>query len=137
MFKTIISIVIAILLFQFFHIVPAFGQSRKNDTDVAKIKTELTKRGIGEKAKVKIELNDGREVKGYIDELKADDFVIADSKSNGRTTISYNDVKKVRKPGISYLAILGFAGAIGTGLLIVATANSSVKCPLCSLGRDQ
>lgn len=131
MLKTLISIVIAILLFHFFHIAPTFGQSQKNDADIAKIKTDLGKRGIGKKAKVKIELNDGREVKGYIAEMNADDFVIADSKSSGRTTINYNDVKKVKKQGLSTLAILGFAAAIGTGLVIIAAANSSVKCSIC------
>lgn len=131
MLRTIISIVIAILLFHFFHIAPIFGQSLKNDKDITKIKTNLAKRGTGEKAKVKIELNDGREVKGYIAEINADDFVIAGSKSNSRTTIAYSEVKKVKKQGLSPLAILGIAAAAGTGLMIIAATNSSVTCPIC------
>lgn len=131
MLKTIISILIAILLFQFFHITPTFGQSPENDAEIAKIKNELSKRGVGEKAKVKIELNNGREIKGYIAEMNADDFVIADSKTNSRTTINYNEVKKVKKQGFSSLKILGFAAAIGAGLVIIAAANSSVKCSIC------
>lgn len=131
MLKTIISILIAVLLFHFFGIAPTFGQNPNSNADIAKIKSELSKRGIGEKAKVKIELNDGREIKGYVAEMNADNFVIADSKTNSRTTINYNEVKKVKKQGFSSLKILGFAAAIGAGLVIVAAANSSVKCSIC------
>ena len=128
MLKTIISIFIAILLFHFFHIVPTFGQSQKNDA----VKNNLIKIGIGEKAKVKVEMLDGREIKGYVAELNTDDFVVADSKTNNRTTIFYNEVAKLKKQGWSLGAKLAMASmAIGTGLIIVAAANRSVKCSIC------
>jgi hypothetical protein len=131
MLKTIISIVIAILLFQFFGFAPIIGQTLNHNSDIAKIKADLTKRGIGEKAKVKIELLDGREVKGYLAELNEDDFVMVEAKTNRRTTIVYSEVRKVKKQGFSPLAILGIAAAVGTGLVIVAAANRTVKCSIC------
>ena len=117
----------------FFGIVPNFAQSVRDDAETAKVKTSLTKIGTCEKAKVKIELRDQRDFKGYIAELNANDFSIADSKTNDRTTIDYNDVAKVKKQGgFSMLAKLAMASmAIGTGLVIVAAANQSVKCPIC------
>ena len=96
MLNTIISILIAVILLHFCYLAAVFGQSTKYNTDTTKIKADLTKRGIGDKSKVKIELHDGSEIKGYIAQLNPeDDFVIADSKTNYRTTIVYGDVAKV------------------------------------------
>src|SRR4051812_17810960 len=105
MLKTNISILIAILIFQFLFIAPSFGQNSNVETESAKIKADLAKRGTGEKSKVKIKLRDGREIKGYVAELNKDDFVIANSKN--RTTIAYTDVAQVKKTGFSLGAKIG------------------------------
>ena len=133
MLKTIISILIAVLLFNFFGIIPNFAQSGKDAAETAKVKTSLTKIGTGEKAKIKIKLRDQREFKGYIATLNADDFIIADSKTYDRTIIAYSDVAKVKKQGgFSMFAKVAMASmAIGAGLAIVAAANQSVKCSIC------
>lgn len=125
--QTIISILIAILLFQ----CVGFGQNLRDSSETDKVKTDLAKRGTGEKAKVKIELRDGREIKGYLAELNSEDFVIADSKSGDRTTIAYRDVTKVRKHGLSLAAKLGIAGAAVGAVVIVLAANSKIKCSIC------
>jgi hypothetical protein len=126
MLKTIIPILIAILLFQSFSI----GQSLQDNVETTKIKADLTGRGTGERVKLKIELRDKSEVRGYLAELKADDFVIADSKSGDRTTIAYRDVAKVRKQGLSIGVKLGIAGAMLGAVVIVLAANSKIKCSL-------
>lgn len=120
MLKTTGSFLIAILVFQFLFIAPAFAQNLTDAAETAKIKTALTKRGTGEKAKIKIKLRDGREIKGWIAELNADDFVIADSKTKNQTKIFYNDVVKVKKSGLSLGAKLGIAAlVVGAAAVIV------------------
>ena len=126
MSKTNISILIAILIFQFIFIAPASGQSSNAGTESAKIKETLAKRGIGEKSKVKIKLRDGREIKGYIAELNADDFVIAESKTNVRTTIAYADAAKVKKSGLPLGAKIGIA-ALVVGAVAVVVIAAGVK----------
>ena len=120
MLKTTGSFLIAISVFQFLFIAPAFAQNLTDAAETAKIKTALTKRGTGEKAKIKIKLRDGREIKGWIAELNADDFVIADSKTKNQTKIFYNDVVKVKKSGLSLGAKLGIAAlVVGAAAVIV------------------
>ena len=125
--QTIISILIVILLFQSF----GFGQSLQDNTETNQIKADLARRGTGEKVKLKIELRDKSEVRGYLAELKAEDFVIADAKSGERTTIAYSDVAKVRKQGLSLGVKLGIAGAMLGALVIVLAANRGIKCQIC------
>lgn len=132
MLRTITSTLLAVLIFNFCCIIQTQGQNISHEADTAKIKADLTKRGIGEKSKVKIEMRDGQVTKGYIVELNADDFVIANSKSGERTTLAYSDVKKIKKQGLSLgacLAILGLAA--GASLVIAIAANRKVKCSIC------
>ena len=122
MLKTTISTLIAILIVQFLFIAPASGQSSNVETESAKIKAALTRRGTGEKSKVKIKLRDGREVKGYIAELNADDFVIAESKTNVRTTIAYADAAKVKESGLPLGAKIGIAALVVGAVAVVVIA---------------
>ncbi len=127
MLKTIISISIAILLFQFLFIAPAFGQKTNDNAEAAKIKTYLAERGNNPKSKFTVKLRDGREVKGYIAERNADDFVIAEAKNNNRMTIFYADVAKIKKSGLSLGAKVGIAaliiGAVAVTVIAVGVKN--------------
>src|SRR5687768_6760993 len=105
--KHFFLILITFLFFQSIQMAPTFAQSADSERDTARIKTELAKRGTGAKSKVKIRMRDGRTVKGYVAELNADDFAVADSKTNVRTTIPYANVAQVKKQGFSLGAKIG------------------------------
>lgn len=127
MLKTKISILIATLIFQFLFIAPVFGQKMNFNAETAKIKAYLAKHGNNSKSKFIIELRDGREIKGYITEQNADNFVIADAKSNNRMTISYEDAAKIKKSGLSLGAKVGIAtliiGAVVVTVIAVGVRN--------------
>lgn len=127
MLKTNISVLIAILTFQMLFIAPVFGQNLSGEAQTAEIKAAIKKRGTGEKSKIKIKMRDGREVKGWIAELNADDFVVTDSKSGNRTTILYSDAAKVKKSGLSFGAKIGIAalivGAVAVTVIAVGVKN--------------
>jgi hypothetical protein len=124
MLKTTISILIAILFFQLHLVAPIAAQNLSREAETAKIKAALTKRGAGEKSKIKIKLRDGRELKGYIAALNTDDFAIADSKTNDRTTILYADVASVKNNKLSLGAKLGIAAlVVGAVAAIVIAAG--------------
>lgn len=114
MLKTSVLTTIAVLTIQFLFVAPTSAQSSNNDARTAKIRSDLTKRGTSEKSKVTIKLRDGREVKGFIAELNADDFVVANSKTSQRQRIKYADALKAKKSGLSLGAKIG----IGVGVLI-------------------
>lgn len=118
MLKTVVLISIAVLIIQFFFIAPTSAQKLTDDAQTVKIRKDLMKRETGEKSKIIIKLRDGREIKGYIAEMNADDFVIANSKNNQRETIAYSDAVKIKKSGLS----LGAKMAIGVGVVIAVAA---------------
>ena len=108
-------------------IAPVFGQNLTGEAQTAEIKAALKKRGTGEKSKIKVKMRDGREVKGWIAELNADDFVIADLKSGIRTTILYSDAAKLKKSGLSFGTKIGIAalivGAVAVTVIAVGVKN--------------
>ena len=92
------------------------------------MKAEVLKRGTGEKAKVKVKLRNGSEVRGYISKADQDTFDIHGK--NGETvTVAYADVIRVQKPGMSTGAKIGIAA--GAAALVIAAAAASA---LASLG---
>ena len=66
----------------------------------AKVKAEVTKRGVGQ-SRVRVSLRDGTEVKGYISEVDDSSFSLTDQKSGKGTTLSYEDVSKLKRQGLS------------------------------------
>lgn len=127
MLKTTISISIAILLFQFLFIAPVFGQKMNGSAETAKIKSYLAERGNNPKSKFTIKLRDGRKIKGYIAERNTDDFVVAEAGTNNRMIISYEDVAKIKKSGLSLGAKVGIAaliiGAVAVTVIAVGVKN--------------
>lgn len=84
-----------------------------------KVKTFVTKRGTGPKAKVTVKLKDNTKLKGYISQAGNDSFTLADSKTGQLRTLNYQDVAEVKKPGgLSWPAKIG----IGIGAAVGALA---------------
>jgi hypothetical protein len=72
----------------------------------AKIKAEVAKRGVGEKARVRVKFRDGHELKGYITRIEEDSFGLQKDSDKldplpakeRLLSISYADVVKIRGP---------------------------------------
>jgi len=90
----------------------------------AKFKSEVQKRGTGEQARVKVTLRDQTEVKGYISQIGAESFQVTDNKSGRATTIAYQEVRKLRKPGLSTGAKIAIAAGVGVGIAVGASLAS-------------
>jgi len=90
------------------------GQS--SDTLPARIKTEISRRGTGEK--IVIKLKTGDKIEGRITQILDDSFDVTDTKTKRLTTVLYTDVSEARKPGWSR----GKKIAVGVGIAVVVTA---------------
>ena len=90
----------------------------------AKFRSEVQKRGMGEQARVKVTLRDQTEVKGYISQIGAESFQVTDNKSGRATTIGYQEVRKLRKPGLSTGAKIAIVAGVGLGVAIAASLAS-------------
>jgi hypothetical protein len=124
-FKKVVAIILTgMLLTMTVGLHQANAQSGQNDPQVAKVRTDVFKLGVGEKARVEVKLRDNSKLKGYIGEAKADSFTVVDSENGYRQTIAYADVDKVKKAGSGFSTrswiILGAAavGAVATWAII-------------------
>ena len=93
-----------------------------------KVKFEVQKRGTGEHSRVKITLRDRTEVKGYISQIGPESFKLTDNKTGKVYSIAYQDVEKIRKPGLSTgpkIAIAAGVGAIAVGVILASIVASN------------
>lgn len=98
------------------------AQSNPDNSDernkIEKIKTDVSRRGTGEKSKVVVVMKDATKRKGFISQTGEDSFDLTDSKTKQTSAIAYRDVAQVKKPGLS----TGAKVLIGVGIGVVVTA---------------
>lgn len=84
-------------------------------------KTDIRRAGLGEKARVRVELKDGSKRKGYVAEQREREFVLRDHKTGAPSIIAYDEVAKVERGyGHSPLhnLLLGTGIGLGAALLV-------------------
>ena len=96
----------------------------QNDPRVVRVRMDVMKMGVGEKARVEVKLRDERKLKGYIEEAREDSFTVVDSTNGSNQRIAYANVDKVKKAGSGFSTrswiILGAAvvGAVATWIIV-------------------
>jgi hypothetical protein len=100
--------------------VSAQSQSDNQQTSsIDRVKIEVAKLGVGDKARATITTRDGAKTKGYVYRAGDDDFVIRDRKTDAPTTIRYADVVKIQRDrGHSMARNILIGVGIGTGALL-------------------
>ena len=93
----------------------------------AKAKSEVQKRGIGERSRVKVTLRNKTEVKGYISQIDTNSFDVTDKKSGQSTTIPYEDAMKIRTNGMSIVAKVAIGAAVVAGTVIGMAAIAYMR----------
>jgi hypothetical protein len=66
-----------------------------------RVKASIAKLGTGPDAHVELKLLDGTKLKGYVAEIAADHFVVADATTGVTTAVPYPQVKKVKGNNLS------------------------------------
>ena len=90
------------------------------DEHATKVRIEVQKRGVGERAWVKVTLRDKTVVKGYVSQIGSDSFEVSDKKSGRVTTIGYQEVDRVQKQGLSTGAKVAIGASVVAGAMIGA-----------------
>ena len=94
------------------------GQGKQPLT-IEQIKIQVTRLGVGDKARATITRKDGTKTKGYVYTAGDEEFVIRDRKTDAPTTIRYADVAKVQADkGHSKAKHLGLGIGIGVGAFL-------------------
>ena len=108
--------------------VSARQQTDKQASTVEQIRIQVTKLGVGEKARATITTKDGTRIKGYVDRAGDEDFVMRDRKANAATTIRYVDVKKIdRSYGHSLARNILIGVAIGTAAVVIGVVAAIAR----------
>ena len=106
------------LLFTNLQLINAQTSTSNNVANADTIKANVTKRGIGEKARVNVKMLNGTKMKGFISQADEDSFTLTDSKTKQTSTLAYSDVAQVKKQGLS----TGAKILIGVGVGVAITA---------------
>ncbi len=95
------------------------------DTDARaaeKIKIQIAK--FGTKGRLtEVKRKDKTKIKGYITEIKENEFVLVSKKNGASTTVSYTEVKDIRRTFTTFQQV-----AIGFGLAFAAIGIIGVVC---------
>lgn len=133
MTKKIVSLVTAFVLL---HAVgaaslPARARAAQGEERAAKVKANVVRRGVGKKAGVRVELQNGEKLKGYISQAGEDSFTVTDK--NGQTrTLAYSDVNEVKgRGGLSLGAKIGIGVGIAVGVLGILYLAACHDDPIC------
>ena len=97
------------------------AQSQNSDAEsLRKLKVKVAKIYSQRRGKIIVKYNDGTKLKGYLTEVKDDNFGITETKTGNVTNIQYAQVKSVNRDAIPPAAkfLIGF-GVVSGGLLIL------------------
>ena len=102
----------------------AINAQTQNNSEVEnlrKTKTQVAKLFGGKRGKVTVKYKNSTKLKGYITEVKDDNFSVSDSKTGNISVVQYDQVKSVNKnagfPTAAKVAII--SGAVVVGLIVV------------------
>ena len=94
---------------------PTGTKESKEARFASKVKAAIAKLGSGPAARVEVKLRDKTKLKGYVDVVNDDSFVVVDDKTGVATTVLYPQVQKVKGNNLS----TGAKIAIGIGIAIL------------------
>jgi len=132
MFKKTLAIVLTglLLLATNFGSQPVRADTIEDAQLAGKARVSILKIGTGQKARVEVKLRDNTRLKGYVSEVGADTFTVTDAKTGASSTVAYNNVAQVKKPGKGLSAktwiIVGVAAA--AAVIVGVTVIKPVLC---------
>lgn len=124
MIKELVSLVVSnsLVLFLCAGTLVASSREEKEAKLASVVKSRITKLGTGSAARIEVKLRDKTKIKGYVQEIAEDYFVVVDDRTGVTTTIAYPQVKQVKgnnpSTGAKYAIFVLIMG------VIFAIANS-------------
>ncbi|HXD32639.1 MAG TPA: hypothetical protein VN643_16070 [Pyrinomonadaceae bacterium] len=106
------------------------AQGSTDSEAVQKVRTKVTKLGLGPKARVEAKLHDQTKVRGYISAVNANSFTITEQNTGTTRDLNYADVAEVKKPGggLSTRTWIILGGAATAATVVGFTVLKPVLC---------
>ncbi len=103
MIKGLVSLVVSnsLVLFLCAGTLVASSREEKEAKLAAVVKSRIIKLGTGSAARIEVKLRDKTKIKGYVQEIAEDHFVVVDDRTGVTTTIAYPQVKQVKSHNLS------------------------------------
>ena len=121
--KTLSLLTITLLLnFAFAPSMLALAKDKEAEL-TEKVKTEVSKLGVGQDAKIKLKLKDGTKIKGYVVEANENQFVVMNSKTGQAVPVAYPQVGQAKGNNLSTGTIL-IIGAVGLLVVLLILASN-------------
>lgn len=121
MFRRFLSVSMAILLMQV-AITPLVAANTKAEKEARfseKVKTNIAKLGTGTDARVEVKLRDNRKLKGYIQEVNDQQFIVVAEKTGVANVVAYPQVKSVKGNNLSNNAKIAIGLGVAAAILII------------------
>ncbi len=118
------QITVTVLMFLIINLTMIFSvnaqsQNNRDDENLRNIKTKVARIFSEKRGKVTIKYKDGAKVKGYITEVRDDNFSISEPKSGKIAAVDYAQVSSVSNKSFPLAAKIGIGVAAGIGVLIL------------------
>jgi hypothetical protein len=146
--KRYFTFFLSVLILHVFSYAPLASETPKEKARkallIAQVRAGIAELGTGKSSRVRIVLDDKTKYDGYIFEIAADHFVIADAKTGVTAPIAYSEVKGIKGHNLSKGTKIGIgvaiAAAVGITVAVLAgrnknesqctqTAQVGVPCP--------
>jgi hypothetical protein len=104
-------------------------QAERNAQTLEEVKVKVARLGVGEKARVTVKFKDGTKLKGYISQVKDEEFIVRDRKTDAPTVVVYRDVARVesnRGHSTARNVTLGTLIGVGSVLTVLAILISTI-----------
>lgn len=102
----------------------ASSREEKEAKLTAEVKSGINKLGTGPAARVELKLRDKTKIKGYIQDIAEDNFVVVDDRTGATTTIAYPQVKQVKGHNLSTGAKFAIFVLVMGAIFAIANAGA-------------
>jgi len=125
MLKRVLAVTLVTILFCTLVSVQSASADSKEEKQARfaeKVKTGISKLGVGKDALVEVKLRDKTKLAGYIDGVSEGSFVVANMKTGNLTSVAYSEVTQVKGHNLSTGAKIAIGVAIGVGITLILLA---------------
>jgi hypothetical protein len=129
MVKRTLSMLLAVLLVNLALAPRTFAKTGEKSNDVKfieKLRTNLHNQGVGVSSKIELKLKDGTKIKGYVSEIKDDEFIVVNEKTGQNNNVPYPQVKQAKGNNWSqkqWIGLIAVVGLVAFVMIAVATAK--------------
>jgi hypothetical protein len=99
--------------------VAAKPKAEKEAARAAEVKAGVAKLGVGPEAQITVKLRNKTKLSGYISQVNAESFVIADAKTGASTEVPYPNVTQAKGKNLSTGATIAITAAIAVGVTLL------------------